>query len=145
MNIGKKGVSPVIATVLLIAIVVVLAVIVFLWIRGFIGEVGQKSVHGSILSADQACVEVDLDVLYTAGKLEITNKGNVPVFNTEIIKVSGGTETRQTDTQKILIGSSVEIDIGTYDEIKVYPAILVEGDQNKVVYTCKNEFIAKLP
>jgi len=35
---GKKAVSPVVATVLLILIVVILAVIVFLWARGFIGE-----------------------------------------------------------------------------------------------------------
>jgi len=39
---GKKGVSPIIATVLLISIALVLALIIFLWARSFTSEQLQK-------------------------------------------------------------------------------------------------------
>ena len=39
---GKRGLSPVIASVLLIALVLVLASIIFMWARGFISEQIEK-------------------------------------------------------------------------------------------------------
>ena len=41
-GIKKRGLSPVIASVLLILLVLVLASIIFLWARGFIGEQIEK-------------------------------------------------------------------------------------------------------
>ncbi|MAG78897.1 hypothetical protein CMI40_00795, partial [Candidatus Pacearchaeota archaeon] len=38
MRINKKGVSPVIATVLLVAIVVIIGLIIFQWFRGMTQE-----------------------------------------------------------------------------------------------------------
>ena len=39
---GKKGLSPIIATVLLIVITLIIAMIIFLWAKNFIGEKTKK-------------------------------------------------------------------------------------------------------
>ena len=134
---GKKAVSPVVATVLLILIVVILAVIVFLWARGFIGESLTK--RGE--NVDNVCDDISLEILYSSsdGTLQITNTGNTPVFSLEVQKKLDGEITHDTITQKIYIGSSIEtsIDGGDYEWIKVYPQVLADGGSGKVVYTCK--------
>lgn len=134
---GKKGVSPVVATVLLIAIVIVLAVLVFLWARGFVGE----SITKKGRPVDQVCDDISLDIQYSSsdGRLQITNTGNIPVFRLEVQKKTGGTETRDSIDQRIYVGSSIEASInsGVYDWIKIYPAVYAEGEKGKVAYTCK--------
>ena len=138
---GKKAVSPVVATVLLILIVVILAVIVFLWARGFIGESLTKKCGNDVCNVDNVCDDISLEILYSSsdGTLQITNTGNTPVFSLEVQKKLDGEITHDTITQKIYIGSSIEtsIDGGDYEWIKVYPQVLADGESGKVVYTCK--------
>ena len=43
----KKGVSPIISTVLLIVIVIILAIIILLWSRGFVKEIITKEIAGN--------------------------------------------------------------------------------------------------
>ena len=73
----KKGVSPVIATVLLIAMVVVIGLIIFLWFSGIMGE--------AVLKFDKniklVCDDVKFDASYSEGDLYISNVGNVPIYN----------------------------------------------------------------
>jgi len=137
----RKGVSPVIATVLLIAIVIVLALIVFLWARGFVKEAVQKKGK----PAEQACSEVNLEVAYlkTEGKLQLTNRGNIPIYSFDLkMKSAGKTDTKHSDT-RLAMGQSVVIsDLSGYDEIEVFPSILGEGKTSKKVYVCKNSFVA---
>ena len=78
---NKRGVSPVIATVLLIAMVVVIAIIVFLWFKGISQEAITKFDGENI---ELACEEVYFAAEYTGGKLYITNDGNVPIYNIKI-------------------------------------------------------------
>jgi len=130
-------VSPVIATVLLIAIVIVLALIIFLWARGFIKEVIQKKG----MSAEQACEQVNLEVAYSSSELEIINQGNIPVYRLEIKKFSAGSAERQTSEEGLGAGQSTSIDVGSgYDKIEVFPVILGEAKTSKKAYTCTNSF-----
>jgi len=135
---NKRGVSPIIATVLLISIVVVLALIIFLWARGFVTETISK--NG--VPADQVCDEISLEVLYIDDELQVTNLGNTPVYGLEIRKTLGASIETERE-QGIAAGQSASINIGAgYDEIEVFPSILGQGRTSKKEYTCKRGFIA---
>ena len=79
---GKKGVSPVIATVLLLALVFILALFVFMYFKGFISEQVEK--FGQ--PVDNICRSVSFDVRdrqdgdTTTYFLEIVNRGNAPIY-----------------------------------------------------------------
>jgi len=91
----KKAVSPVVATVLLIAIVVVLALIIFLWFRGFLGETIVKFGDKNI---EQSCNDVFLEVSYSSDTLFVSNNGNVPVYSLNVkIAWPGGHQIRNID------------------------------------------------
>jgi len=145
MEKRKKGVSPVVATVLLIAIVIVLALIVFLWARGFVKEAVTKKG----LPSDQACEEIKLEVNYNGDELQIINRGNVPVYRFELKGKSDGRvdkiELSEDEEKKGLAkGRSVSFSVGSYDEVEVIPVILGETDSGKKAYTCKNSFSASI-
>lgn len=77
---GRRGISPVVATVLLIVMVIAIALIVFLWMRGFVSE--------AILKFDKnielVCGEVAFDTSYNGGILYVSNNGNVPIYDMKI-------------------------------------------------------------
>ena len=143
MEKRKKGVSPVVATVLLIAIVIVLALIVFLWARGFVKESVQK--QGK--SADQVCDEIDLEVSYDGEEVVIVNNGNIPIYRFEIKKESGGSIELEEVEEGLLIGETKILgesgEFSGYDKIMVFPVILGESKLSKKAYTCKNSFDAE--
>lgn len=95
----KKGISPVIATVLLIGMVVVIALIVFIWFRGMVGE----SVTKFGKNIKLVCDDVQFDASYSSGKLSIVNTGNVPIFRMDMKKFKAGSY------------STDEIDHDSYD------------------------------
>ncbi len=141
----KKAVSPVVATVLLIAIVIILALIIFLWaFKGFIPEAIQK--RGQPI--DQACNEVSLEVSYlkNLGELEVINIGNIPVYRLDIRKIEKGRVDKEEYEGGVSVGQSITVDIGTeteYDEVEVIPVILGETETSKKIHPCKNKFTAE--
>src|SRR3989344_2922983 len=98
----KKGVSPVVATVLLIAIVVVIAIIVFLWLRkGLIPETILKSGKNIQLNCD----EVDFTASLGGGYIEITNDGNVPIQDFNVKLIGEGSSSQKTIQEIITAGT----------------------------------------
>ena len=85
----NKGISPVIATVLLIAIVVVIGLIIFMWFRGLseetITKFGKKNIK-------LVCNDVKFEASYSGtGSLSISNTGTVPIIDFQIkISKAGG-------------------------------------------------------
>jgi len=75
---SKKGLSPIIATVLLVALVLVLASIIYLWARAFIPETIEKD--GSTI--ENSCPDVAFGASYSIStkKLTIQNNGNIPIY-----------------------------------------------------------------
>lgn len=73
-----KGVSPVIATVLLIGMVLVIALIIFLWIRGFTDESITKFDNQNI---ELVCGKVNFEAEFKENTLHISNTGNIPIHN----------------------------------------------------------------
>lgn len=97
---NKRGVSPVIATVLLVAMVIVIAVIVFFWMRGFLKEpitkFGDENVE---LACDKVSLIAKLDSLQE--NLEISNNGNVPIekVKLKLVNLEGDYESYTTGSR----------------------------------------------
>mgnify|MGYP002636230094 CR=1 FL=1 len=143
----KRALSPVVASVLLVALVLVLASIVFLWARGFIGEQIEK---GDVPIAD-LCDEVDFSVdlipvpnvdgKYSA---EVVNRGNYAIFSFVIVKTLKGSESREefaiTVGTQDSIKKDIDLSIGSEvpEKVVFYPALLgsVVGESNNRPYTC---------
>tara|TARA_B100000315_G_C14366040_1_gene490702 strand:+ start:240 stop:725 length:486 start_codon:yes stop_codon:yes gene_type:complete len=150
----KSGLSPVIATVLLIAIAIVLAAIIFFWAKAFIGEPTQK--FGEPI--DNACSNIDfeaeaLDNSGNINTIEVINRGNVPLFGLEVRVREAGSEAIKVSALKkegvegtLRIGESGEIEL-TSDEtiapgkdIVVVPIIQGENADEQVSHVCDIEY-----
>ncbi len=150
-RLKKRGISPVIATTLLIAIVVVIALILFLWFRNVVGDYGEK--FGK--NIELVCEDVVLGADYSGGYLYLSNDGNVPVFKVNLkIEEAGGyslvdlanlvgsdswpkTGLKQGEVYSGYIGD----EIGNPDEIKVIPVLLgLSSEGGKKTYTCDESY-----
>lgn len=90
---NKKGVSPIIVTILIIAIVLVLASIIFIWARSFIKEDIQK--FNPPISISKACDEVDLIATFEddGNSIRIVNNApRVPIYKIKINTESEGSK-----------------------------------------------------
>ena len=133
---GKKGLSPIIATVLLIVLVIIIAAIIFLWARRFIGEAIVK--NGA--SADQRCGEINLEASRVFSTLYLNNRGNVPVYSIEVkLGSAGKEEVVREDAINLAPGQA-----GTYEvpgmesalTVNIVPSVLGETKTAKKEYTC---------
>ncbi len=140
-RMGKKGLSPVIASVLMILLVLVLAAIIFLWARGFIGEQIEK--FGRPIEA--TCGEVKFEVFRQENELEIVNRGNVDIRHLDIKVIKGGNSEVNKFNFQVDAGESergyvlLEMSDGEVpDEIIVFPALIgnVQGAERNNVFTC---------
>ena len=86
----KKGLSPVIATVLLVGLVVVSGLIIFMWFRGLTQEAITKFDQNIQL----VCNDVQFDASYseTTGDLAIKNIGSVPIYRFKVVISSPGSK-----------------------------------------------------
>ena len=142
----KRGLSPVIATVLLVMLVLFLAAIVFLWARGFISEQIEKFGR----PVEDQCKLVDFDVAVVSGiagqhALEVVNHGNIDIYRLEIKKTLGGNSEVTKFKFNIPAGKPKKGDAflmmndGSPPEtITVYPALIgnVRGKDSNKVFTC---------
>ena len=61
-NKNKMGLSPVVATVLLIAMVIIIGIIIFLWFRGFTHESITKF---GVRNVELVCGDVNFQATYS--------------------------------------------------------------------------------
>jgi len=140
----KRALSPIVATVLLIALVLVLAIIIFLWAKGFISEQIEK--FGQ--PVESVCEDVSFDVQLvnremTGYELEIANRGNVAIYNFDIKGISGGDSQIKTFKFSVDVGDSIRESVSfdfdkEPEKIIVFPRILgnVKGKQINRAFTC---------
>ena len=142
---SKRGLSPVVASVLLILLDLVLATLIFLWARGFLSEQIEK--FGTPI--ESLCESVDFDVAVIGGftteeAFEVVNRGNINIFRLEVKLVKGGDSIFRKFEHNINQGKSVRGDIylkmddnSIPDKVIVYPALVGVADagSNKV-FTC---------
>lgn len=141
INMKKRGLSPVIASVLLIALVLVLAAIIFLWARGFISEQIEK--FGTPI--EDLCSDVDFDIeLISTGvgfEFEIANRGNVPIYNFDIKEIKGGGSEISNFKFGVKKSESVKQPVSLttgIEKIIVYPNLIgnIRGKSINKVFTC---------
>lgn len=138
-GVGKRGVSPVVASVLLILLVLVLAAIIFLWARGFIGEQVEK--FGKPI--EETCGSINFDVAKFGSELEIRNSGNINIQHLDIKMFKGGDSEIQQFAFDIPAGksergySTLEMSDGsTPDKIIAYPALIGTAGGSNSIFTC---------
>jgi flagellin-like protein len=143
---NKKGLSPVIATVLLIAIVVVIALILFLWFRGMVKESITKFGGENI---QLVCDRVQFDADYTNGMFYISNTGNVPIYSLslEVSEDKGAYESNSIrditnpawPNLGLNQGQSYSGGItltGSITKIKIIPILMGSSEQGQKTYLC---------
>lgn len=134
---SKRGLSPVISTILLIVVVVTLAGIVFTWAARFIPEAIDKGG----LPAAQACESVVLSASYfsSSGDLQVSNNGNVPLYGVDILIDNNGEIDVDSRRGPILSGSLVEFaGVPSGEEITLIPSIVGDTGEGKKVYKCED-------
>lgn len=140
--LNNKGVSPVIATILLVGIVLVMGLIIFVWLRGLAGETITKFDK----NAELVCEEIQFEASYSIGELSISNIGNVPIFQMKV-KVSnkGNFETSNLDTLTeswpdvgLNQGTSFSdrITFSDAEEIVLIPVILGSSKEGEKTFAC---------
>ncbi len=138
---NKKGLSPVIASVLMILLVIVLAAIIFLWARGFISEQIEK--FGKPIG--DSCQSVNFNVERIGNDLAVVNNGNININYLDIKLIKGGNSEMRKFNFQINIGESVKKTVtltmsngDVPDKIIVYPALVgvSKGGNSNKIFTC---------
>ena len=139
MRKNKKGLSPVIASVLLVALVVGMGTITFQWFRGISGEDVTKFDQNIKL----VCGDVDLDVSYTdsTNTLYIKNEDSeIPIadFKIKVVDDDGSFETEDLG-ESLNPGESKSIDFSEGSgakELVVIPVLNGVSDDGQTEYIC---------
>lgn len=143
-NLKKRGVSPVIATVLLISMVVIIGIIIFLWFRGMVGETVTK--FGK--NIELACEDVVFDASYSKEigteekTLYISNNGVVPIYDMNVkIEGAGSHETKKlsvisswTEEKGIqggVFSEDISSAVGTSTKLTLTPILLGSTDSGE--------------
>ena len=138
----KKGLSPVIATMLLITIVIVIGLIIFLWFRG-INEEAITKFDGTNIKL--ICEEVSFDASYESNNLYILNTGNVPIYQIKVKKVGEGshsTETIETNWPELGLNqggafSGNLVSMNNINKILLIPVLIGTSNKGDLSYTCE--------
>ncbi len=137
----KRGISPVIATVLLIALTIVLAGIVFLWARGFVSEQIEKSGK----SVDVLCNEVVFEVSRSSvasDQFDMANRGDVNIFSLDVKQIySNGNSVVKPFAVNLDVGKAESVSLpldNSPQKLIIYPTLLgtVKGKSLNKPYVC---------
>jgi len=155
----KRGLTPVVATILLVALAIIIAVIILLWARGFMKEIIEKSIAGKSERIENFCGDLSFsaDVFLTDSKLEIgvTNTGDIPIYGVQITKVDETKGSKVNTGQIILNGGSLtsgesssgEVNSGIPfeegDSVLIVPILLGEVKEQKTWYVCDEQYGAE--
>ena len=140
---SKKGVSPVIATVLLIGLVMVITLIIFLWFKGLT----QEAIVKFDKNVELVCDEVKFEADYSNGILSISNIGNVPIYGIKVkISESGNYETKGLNdlsewpkeglNQGRTFSGDISANTASADSVTLTPVLVGSSESGERTYTC---------
>ena len=142
----KRGLSPVVATVFLVAMVFASISIIYLWAQGFISEQIEK--RG--MPVERACEKVFFDassVKKSAGELsvQIANIGEIPINSFNVKYISEGNSEMANfdfavDAGDSLSSLTIPFEEGT-EKIIIYPYIrgIVRETSNTKTFLCQEK------
>ena len=132
---NKRGISPLVATVLLVAIVIIIAILLWFWYHQFIEEQQQKA----STELAQACMDAEIRIESTticSGseiKVELTNIGSSQIANVLINAISSESSDSFESGWIIPPGTSTGLqDISgefsvTPTQLEIIPIVMVGG------------------
>lgn len=147
----KRGLSPVVASMLLILLAIVLAILIFLWSRGFFFEQVEK--FGKPVDLLCASVSFKIDRVNATGNtgydtLEVLNTGDINIYGFEIKKhYEGNSEVMIVDLAvpagKVRVGEAYMRMEGSSivpDRVEVFPILsgTVRGQASRVQVSCSS-------
>ncbi len=149
---GKRGISPVIATILLIALVIVIGLIIFLWFKGFQEEAITKFGGENV---KLICEDVAFESSYSAGVLSLSNLGNVPIYQIKAkISKDGTHETINLNdvsdwpAKGLTLGSVYSADLSSEfsgaTEVTLIPVLRGTSEKGDRTYTCDEQYGKKI-
>jgi len=140
---NQKGVSPIIATVLLVGLVIVIALIIFLWLRGFT----QEAITKFDKNIELVCDEVQFEASYSLGFLSISNTGSIPIYEmkakfseggdhiTKGLKEISGWPVKGLNQGKTFSGD-VGSEVGGAESITLTPVLVGNSESGERTSTC---------
>lgn len=151
MKKNRRGISPVVATVLLVSIVIIIGLIIFLWFRGMNEEVIKKFGEKNI---KLVCEDVEFTADYDGTTLYISNLGNVPIFKMNVIITGAGTYSTKDlssmngaeDWKETGLNSggafsgNIQNEVGGAEKITLIPVLIGNSDKGKKTYVCDDRF-----
>lgn len=150
----KRGLSPIIATTILIALVIVIALLVFFWFRSTFNEQVTKFGQEVSLTCEEVSFDAEYRVVGTDGILTVSNKGNVPIYqvNVKIEKGAIGAETKNINEistgwpstglnqEDIFQSADIKSYLDGAERIIVVPILLGEADSGEKAYSCDDQY-----
>lgn len=146
---GEKGLSPIVTTVLLIALTIGIISIIFFWFRGMV----QEGVVKFGQNIELVCDDVNIETSYSSGTLTIVNNGNVPVFlvNIKINQEGGGYSTRGIEDFNVnwprsglgqggTFSANIGSEIGGATSITIYPILIGTAKGKQKTYVCEGQY-----
>jgi flagellin-like protein len=146
----KKGLSPIVTTILLVALTIGIISIIFFWFRGMV----QEGVVKFGKNIELVCDDVAFEVSYSSGTINIINNGNVPVFLVNIRYGNGGSY-QTKEIKDFNIGSNWPVnglnqggtfsgdigsEIGTVDKLTVYPILIGTASGKQKTFICEGQY-----
>jgi len=146
----KKGLSPVITTVLLIALTIVIIAIIFLWIRGMV----QEGVTKFGKNIQLVCNDVQFEATYESGTLNIVNNGNIPLYSLDVkVVTSDGYQTKNIKDfnaasswpvsglkQGAAFSGNIGSEITNPTELEIFPVLIGTSTSGKKTFTCGGQY-----
>jgi len=147
----KRGLSPIVTTVLLIALTIAITAIVFLWFRGMVEDSVTK--FSPPKNIKLVCEEVNFDVSYSSGTLNIVNNGDVSIFRVNIkTSQDGNYQTKDiTDfagstwpstglAQGGTFSGNIGSEVGSSGKITVLPVLIGTSSKGKKTFVCEGQY-----
>jgi flagellin-like protein len=151
---NREGLSPVVTTILLVALTIAITAVIFLWFRGMVQEGVTKFNPPKNIAL--VCDDVKFDATYDSGTLTVVNRADVPIFRVNILTDSNG-NTQKTEITKVSGGSSWPLaglgqevtfsgDIGNDPSVKnaqhitVLPVLIGTSGSGKKTFECEGQY-----
>ena len=150
----KRGLSPVIANILLVALVIVIIAIIFVWFKGMI----QEGITKFDKNIQLVCDDIVLVASYDSGILTIQNNGVPPIYTMKVKMIQEG----EFDTQDIkditdsslwpakglkqgsVYSQPISFDEGV-TEISLVPILVgTNSEGNQRVFPCEGQYEKKI-
>lgn len=122
----KRGISPLIATVLLVSFVVILSGVIMFWGKQYVTELMEK--RGDVAEAKLECENVDIEIKgfkKEIGELTIMNNG--PKLDGFILRYSNGETENVNKVFDSYLEDSITLHFGGQKNVDVIPILRPEG------------------